>query len=240
MELSKLLTIVIPCKNEKQIITKTLDLLNHQKNIDNVKVIVCDSSDDGITGPDLRDRLEYDYGTDKFDLYLMEGGLPAKARNNGSKLANTPYILFLDADIFIMDEMLLTNSVKLIEKNHIDLLTTRFRTTNGEYNYIYKTFDVIQRIIKPITPFCLGGFMMIRKELFDNHGGFDEQVTVAEDYLLSKKINPKRFHINKSMVYTPPRRFQNKGVMYMTKLMILSFLNRNNKEYFIKNKSYWD
>ena len=38
MELSKFLTIVIPCKNEKEIISKTLDLLNHQENIDNVKV----------------------------------------------------------------------------------------------------------------------------------------------------------------------------------------------------------
>jgi glycosyltransferase involved in cell wall biosynthesis len=33
MKLSDLLTIVIPCKNEKNIITKTLDLLNHQTGI---------------------------------------------------------------------------------------------------------------------------------------------------------------------------------------------------------------
>ena len=49
MKLSDLLTIVIPCKNEKDIIFKTLDLLNHQTNIYGVKVVVCDSSNDGIT-----------------------------------------------------------------------------------------------------------------------------------------------------------------------------------------------
>ena len=44
MDLKKLVTIVIPCKNEKDIILKTLDLLNHQKDIHGVKVIVCDAS----------------------------------------------------------------------------------------------------------------------------------------------------------------------------------------------------
>ena len=47
MMLNELLTIVIPCKNEKEIISKSLDLLNHQNNIEGVKVVVCDSSDDG-------------------------------------------------------------------------------------------------------------------------------------------------------------------------------------------------
>jgi glycosyltransferase involved in cell wall biosynthesis len=49
MDLSDLLTIVIPCKNEKNIISKTLDLLNHQTKIHGVKVVVCDSSNDGMT-----------------------------------------------------------------------------------------------------------------------------------------------------------------------------------------------
>jgi peroxiredoxin family protein len=70
MDLKNLLTIVIPCKNEKGIIQKTLDLLNHQKDISNVKVIVCDASNDGITRPDLLDRLEYDNNTDLFNLYV--------------------------------------------------------------------------------------------------------------------------------------------------------------------------
>ena len=57
MNLSNQLTIIIPCKNEKQIIQKTLDLLNYQRGIDRVQVIVCDSSNDGETKLDLEDRL---------------------------------------------------------------------------------------------------------------------------------------------------------------------------------------
>ena len=73
MELSNLVTIVIPCKNEKDIILKTLDLLNYQVDIHNVKVVVCDASNDGITKTELLNRLEYKYFNDTFDLHLVEG-----------------------------------------------------------------------------------------------------------------------------------------------------------------------
>ena len=80
MDLKEYLTIVIPCKNEKNIIQKTLDLLNYQKDILNVNVIVCDSSDDVITRYELINRENKQ--NDKFDLRLTIGGLPAVARNN--------------------------------------------------------------------------------------------------------------------------------------------------------------
>jgi glycosyltransferase involved in cell wall biosynthesis len=239
MDLKNLLTIVIPCKNEKGIIQKTLDLLNHQKNISNVKVIVCDASNDGITRPDLLDRLEYDSNTDLFNLYVMDGGLPSKARNNGFKLVTTPYVLFMDADVFLLDPKILLRSIIKIDRYHLNLVTTKFRSDNGNYNYVYKTFDFIQLISKWSTPFCLGGFMLVRSETFKEIGGFDEEIKVAEDYIFSKQIKPKKFGRIKNIVYTPPRRFENKGVMYMLKLMIFSFFNQKNKSYFTNDKGYW-
>ena len=237
MDLKKLVTIVIPCKNEKDIILKTLDLLNHQKDIHGVKVIVCDASNDGITKIDLIERLEYN--ADLFDLYLMEGGLPAKARNNGFKLVSTPYVLFMDADVFLLDPRVLIRSIIKIKKYNLDLVTTKFRSDNGKYNYVYRAFDLIQILSKWSTPFCLGGYMLIRSETFKSIGGFDEEIKVAEDYMFSKQIKPKKFGKINNIVYTPPRRFENKGVMYMLKLMISSFFNHKNKEYFTNDKDYW-
>jgi glycosyltransferase involved in cell wall biosynthesis len=237
MDLKKLVTIVIPCKNEKDIILKTLDLLNHQKDIHGVKVIVCDASNDGITKIDLIERLEYN--ADLFDLYLMEGGLPAKARNNGFKLVSTPYVLFMDADVFLLDPRVLIRSIIKIKKYNLDLVTTKFRSDNGKYNYVYRAFDLIQILSKWSTPFCLGGYMLIRSETFKSIGGFDEEIKVAEDYMFSKQIKPKKFGKINNIVYTPPRRFENKGVMYMLKLMISSFFNHKNKEYFTNDKGYW-
>jgi glycosyltransferase involved in cell wall biosynthesis len=239
MNLSDLLTIVIPCKNEKDIISKTLDLLNHQTNIRGVQVIVCDSSDDGYTSLVLREKSEFFLDEYNFKLTITNGGLPSRARNNGFKMVKTPYVLFMDADIFLLDSDILTNVVSKIQNENLDLVSVRFRTDNGDYNYVYKVFDVLQKLSMLISPFCLGGFMLTKSSKFKDIGGFDEEVKVAEDYVYSKQIKSNMFKIHNAFVYTPPRRFHNKGLWYMTKLMIGSVLNKNNKEYFKDSKSYW-
>ena len=239
MDLKKLVTIVIPCKNEKDIILKTLDLLNYQVDIHNVKVVVCDASNDVVTKLNLLGRLEYEHNSDMFDLHLMDGGLPAIARNNGFKVVTTPYVLFMDADVFLLDPKVLIRSVIKIKKYNLDLVTTKFRSDNGKFNYVYKVFDLIQALSKWSTPFCLGGYMLVRSDTFKSIGGFDEEIKVAEDYMFSKQIKPKKFGRINNIVYTPPRRFENKGVMYMLRLMLSSFFNNKNKEYFTNDKDYW-
>ena len=234
MVLSKLLTIVIPCKNESKTIDTTLTLLNFQDNIDNVEVIIADSSDDGTTYQlEIRNH-------DRFNLKIINGGLPAKARNNGARLTKTPYVLFMDSDMFLLDPRLLTDAINEMKLNKTDLLTTKIRTTNGKYNYVFRTFDIIQKVSKLFTPFCLGGFMLFKTNTFNKLKGFDEQAKVSEDYLLSKQINPKKFKILNTTIFTLPRRFDNKGILYMMKLMIKSYLNRNNKDFFSNDNTYWE
>jgi glycosyltransferase involved in cell wall biosynthesis len=237
MYLKDFVTIVIPCKNEKEVIQKTLDLLNYQTDIFGVKVIVCDASNDGITKIDLTERLGYNL--DKIDLYLMDGGLPAVARNNGFKLVETPYVLFMDADVFLLDPKIIKRAILRIYKKDLDLVTVKFRSDNGKYNYVYRMFDFLQLISKWSTPFCLGGFMLVKSKTFKKLNGFDEEIKIAEDYHFSKQIKPKKFGRINNVVFTPPRRFENKGILYMVKLFLGSFFNHKNKSYFTEDKNYW-
>jgi len=211
-----------------------LSLLNHQDGIEDVHVVVADISDDGITKEKLKRRKG-----DKFKLRIVQGGLPGVGRNNGSKVVTTPYILFMDSDIFILDTKLITESLDVMIRDGLDLLTTKVRTTNGKYNYVFRVFDYIQKMVTPFGPFCLGGFMMFNKETFDRFGGFDEKVLVAEDYLLSKRVNGKKFRVMEKMVFTTPRRFDDKGLWYMIRLMVSSFIHRGNKNFFMGFKTYW-
>lgn len=233
MELKKYITIVIPCKNENKVIDQNLTLLNFQKGIDGIDVIISDISDDGTT-LQLEQRKN-----DKFNLKIIQGGLPGVARNNGARLVKTPYILFMDADISILDFELLEDVIIEMEYQCLDLLTTKIRTTTGKYNYVFKFFDFIQKLSKPISPFCLGGFMLIRRSEFNKIGGFDESALVAEDYLLSKQIKQNKFYIHNKTIFTSPRRFSNKGIWFMLKLMVMSYFNRNNKKFFSNFESYW-
>ena len=178
--------------------------------------------------------------TDYFNLRIISGGLPSVARNKGAEHVETPYVLFLDSDIFLLDNNILNHCVWDFLVHDSDLITCKVRSTTGEYNAIFRMFDTIQKIFKPITPFCLGGFMMVKMSVYNSIGGFDENARVAEDYLFSKQVRPSKFYIMNTTVFTTPRRFESKGVWYMLKLMVSSFFNRNNKSHFENDKGYWE
>ena len=100
-------------------------------------------------------------------------------------------------------------------------------------------FNIIQWISSKTKPFAVGGFMLFKTSTFKKLGGFNEEDKIAEDYHLSSKIKPKKFKIINRHVYTPSRRFENKGVWYMIKLAWSSWVNRNNDDWFKEDYNYW-
>ena len=92
--MQKLLTIVIPCKNEEAYIQDTLFNLK-QQGIGQTKIYLADAN-----STDNTREVAREYAKElNLNLTIIPGGLPAVGRNNGAKLAKTPYVLFLDADI---------------------------------------------------------------------------------------------------------------------------------------------
>ena len=69
--------------------------------------------------------------------------------------------------------------------------------------------------------------------------GFDESLQHSEDYYLSKRYNPKQFKISKHYIGQDDRRFKKMGYYGMIKLVIKSYLNRNNLEFFKRDVNYW-
>ena len=99
MGMKEKLTIVIPSKNETDTLYDCLQFLYNQTGIDGVRVIVADISDDPYSvGILYKARREFN---DRLNIEIIKGGYPAEARLAGSKLATTPYILFLDADVML-------------------------------------------------------------------------------------------------------------------------------------------
>jgi hypothetical protein len=56
---------------------------------------------------------------------------------------------------------------------------------------------------------------------------------------LSKKYDPNKFEIVDYYVGQDDRRFKKMGYVGMVKLIVKSFINRNNLEYFRKDVGYW-
>jgi glycosyltransferase involved in cell wall biosynthesis len=228
---NRYLTIVIPSKNEGKAVIDVIKLVLHQ--ID-CKIIVADSSDE-----ESSTLLLKKYSSLYPNIEIIKGGLPSVARNNGAKLVTTPYVLFLDADTYILNPFLLEYCLSIAIEKDCDLVTCRFKT-DKPYRWLYRVFDMLQWITSFARPFALGGFMLFKTETFNKLGGFNEEDKVAEDYRLSSKVKPKKFKIVNGYVYTPGRRFDKKGVWYMIKLMWNSWINRNNDNFFKHDQNYWN
>ena len=226
-----LITIIIPCKNEGKIINRCLRLLYNSEHIDGVRIIIADdSTDDNKTKDILKE----------YPVEIIRGGLPSVARNNGAIITDTPYILFMDADMFLENPKTINKLFNHVKDNNLDLITCRIRTDNGKYNWAYRTFDMVQFMTKFHRPFAVGGFMLFNAKTFFKLGMFDEKAKVAEDYQLSIKVKPNKFHVSNEIVYTTPRRFENKGVFYMVKLMLRTWWGNKKKETYYDDYGYWD
>jgi glycosyltransferase involved in cell wall biosynthesis len=226
------ITIVIPCKNERDNIYECVSFIAKQTGIAGTKVIIADVSDEPKS-------LKWIYYLERefkysLDIEIIKGGFPAKARLEGSKLVTTPYILFLDADIMLRDKSILKECLTY----DTDLMTVPFQTEKG-FNWIFRLFDIQQRISNWIgTPFAVGGFQLWKTEAYWKTGGYDETHLFAEDYWVSQKAESMKIHNTKG-VWTSARRFKNKGFFYMFILSIKCYINRNNTSFFQKHHDYW-
>ena len=231
--MNNLLTIVIPCKNERDNIYECIGFIAKQVGFAGTRVIIADTSDEGVS----LDFLEYTKKDYRYSLNieLIKGGFPAKARLEGSKLVTTPYILFLDADIMLQNKSLLGECLAY----NTDLVTVPFQTEKG-FNWIFRLFDIQQQLSNLLgTPFAIGGFQLWKTEAYWKTGGYDETHLFAEDYWVSQKAENMVIHKTKG-VWTSARRFKNKGFFYMFLLSIKCYINRNNTEFFRNHQNYWN
>lgn len=233
--LRELLTVVIPSKNESHNLYKTISCLSSQIMGYGMKVIVADCSDDDESLSMVNQiKIDFKYS---LDIEVIKGGYPAYGRYEGGKLVKTPYVLFLDADVFLYNKMVLYQTVH----NTKQLSTVTFSTDKG-YNWIYTVFTFVQRVMKFFgSSFAIGGFQLFKTESYRFAGEYQPDQIFAEDYYISNKIWSPMFTIHKIHgVYTSARRFKNKGLFYMITLMLKCWVNRNNKEFYLKSHGYWN
>src|SRR5260370_35558976 len=96
------LTIVIPAKNEAKLIPRLLTSLTNQdySKMSSTRVLVADAnSTDGTPEIVLSFR-------DRLNVTVIRGGMPSAVRNQGAAQADTPYLLFLDAEIELVKRSL--------------------------------------------------------------------------------------------------------------------------------------
>lgn len=232
-------TIVIPCYNEEKYIKKTIDSIYKQVLIEGTRVIIADNHSTDRTRA-IINNLSHMY-SDRLNIEMINGGKVGMARNLGSDLVKTEYILFLDADIQLFNNITIHDCMEEIIDDKLDLMTCKVKSVSSDWRskLAFVSFNIVNRIFSYFTPFAVGTFFLTRTDRFIEMGKFNEKYHHSEDYGLSRKYNPKKFRISEHYVGQDDRRFKKMGYLGMVRLLIKSFFNRNNEEYFKKDIGYW-
>ncbi len=232
------LTIVIPARNESQSLPKLLTSLNQQDylHLPDTRVFVADAnSTDGTV------EMARSFAA-RYFIEVLAGGLPAVGRNAGARRATTPYVLFLDADVELRDPTLLRRSVCAMHRRQLHCLTTNIRCIDGDAadRLLFGGNNIVQKLSRWAAPFATGMFMMFDRQEFKKLGGFNEHALYAEDYLLTKQVERKRFAVIPGAVMTSNRRFRKMGHLRIVGMFFLTALNSGNPNYFLRDQGYWE
>jgi glycosyltransferase involved in cell wall biosynthesis len=174
-------------------------------------------------------------------LEVIPGGLPAAGRNAGARAASTRYVLFIDADIEVADPTLVRRTLELAAAKGLHCATTNIACPAGTRadRMLYAGNNLVQQISRLRYPFSTGMYMLFDKACFDRLGGFNEQALFAEDYMLSKRVEPSRFGIVRGRVLTTNRRFRKMGHFRVARLFLNTALHTFSENFFLRDHGYW-
>jgi len=235
MLLQDKITIVVPCKNEENYIAHLLIHLS-QQNIGDTRIIIADCSTDST-----REVIQIMKGG--LNVEVIDGGPVSIAKNNGAKLATTPYILFIDADVRFFSKTVILDCVNELEYNNLDLvgLYVKCYDKDKRAQIAFMLFNFVNNLMKRRVPFAVGAFMLTRKYKFEEYGCFASKYGTSEDFFLSKQYDVKKFKLVNHYFGQDSRRFQIMGYFGMAWYLVKNFWNRNNDAYWntLDYSKYW-
>jgi len=196
-----MLSIIIPTLNEEKYLPLLLSSIRRQ-NFNDYEIIVADAGSEDKT-------LEI---AKKHGCKIVAGGLPARARNNGAKVAKGDILLFLDADI-VLSRSFLKYSVQRFMKRKLGIAGFLIKPRGGKRvdKFMHKAFSKWMDITKGEFHYAVMAIMS-RKEIHNSIKGFDEGIKYGEDmsYVRSASEISKYGYI-KSPFFTSLRRYEKDG-----------------------------
>lgn len=205
------LSIVIPTLNEEHYLPLLLEDLSKQS-VKDFEVIIVDAKSQDNT---QKATLAYQK---KLSLQFLESskGKVARQRNIGAAHAKSEYIFFVDADTRI-DKDVIEKVLQHIDKDKKQLYLPVIKPDGSSkiHKFLFVCSINSVRILHAVgRPISMGPMIVITKKLFDEIGGFDETIAIAEDHNLIIKAFRKGIKakfIENVNCYFSMRRFDAEG-----------------------------
>jgi len=200
-----MLSIITPTLNEEKYLPLLLESIKKQ-NFKDYEIIIADAGSKDTTLDIAK----------KYNCKIIPGGLPAKGRNEGVKSAKGDILFFLDADT-ILPEDFLTKALREFNEREMELASfCLVPLPKNKMSLFFMNIFYNQPIIlfEYALPHAATG-ILVRKNLFDKLGGFDEDVKLAEDHYLARRaqevFGAKLGIIKSTEIFVSDRRFRTDG-----------------------------
>jgi len=198
-----MLSIIIPTLNEEKYLPLVLGEIKKQ-NFSDYELIVADAGSKDKT-------LEI---AKNFGCKIVKGGLPAKGRNEGAKIAKGELLLFMDADNVYLPENFLGNLVQKFKKRNLGVAAFPILPDGKKIDkFLYRIYNWLVKITQNFLPHATNS-ILVKKEIHQKISGFDEEIKIAEDHEYvrrAKKYGYKYGFIEIEPVLTSSRRFEKDG-----------------------------
>ena len=234
MKLKEKITIVIPCKNEQGYLPNLIVDISRQSDIRGTRIIIADAQ--STDGTRHRVQMQQMVFKNHLDIQIIEGGHVSVGRNRGLDLVETPYTVFIDADVRLTHIDQLKATAKLL-KSHT-LIGAGLRGTNFKSTLAYTAFNIVNAVISNFRPFAVGSFFATHTDKIRALGKWDETLVHSEDWELSGKYSPLEYTLCPHPIKVDDRRFKKQGYLGMAKMLLTSLLRGT--PYRRQDNGYWD
>jgi len=171
-----MLSIIIPTLNEEKYLPLLLEEIKKQ-NFNGYEIIVAD----GGSG-DKTVKIARNYG-----CRIVKGGLPAKGRNEGAKEAQGDIFLFMDADNIFLPENFFKTLLEEFEKRKLEVASFPiYPQGNGFDKFAYGVYNFWVNLTQKFSAYATNS-VLVKKEIHQKIGGFDEEIKMAEDHAYVKR-----------------------------------------------------
>lgn len=199
-----MLSIVVPALNEESYLPFLLESIKKQEIGEEYEVIVADAGSEDKTAEIAR----------AYSCQVITcGKFPARGRNEGARKTKGDLILFLDADIIIPSPYFLRDLLKEFRKRKLDIASFPIYPQGNIIDKLfYKLYNLWALIIQRFLAHAAEA-ILVKKEIHQKIGGFDERIKIGEDHFYVRKATKfsKFGFINIGSVLTSARRFEQDG-----------------------------
>jgi glycosyltransferase involved in cell wall biosynthesis len=221
-----LISVIIPTLNEEKLLPRLLDQLSDQnlKSKYEFEIIV---SDGGSKDKTLEIAKNY---TDKIVVYQEKRRQKiSEGKNAGFKISKGEILVFICADCRIENPEMFFDYVSNFKNSKYLAATFWFDVFPEEKkwsDYIFHTFfNWLIKLLNYVgNGMGRGECQVIKREVFEKVGGYDEELTAGEDYDLYTRIRKLgKIDVNfKIKIFESPRRYRKYGYI---KILLMWFRN---------------